>query len=747
MPRPTGRKRPNRMKQNWLERTVLARVGRHHFAFLRGYLDGLDLRDLADRYLDIDDAARADLRVAKSTLKWIQEQLTFVAKRMGKPSIGRAVRIEPEKLRAAPAANIPTLEEFREERDPEEMYSEAELLELFAEEYPPGAGSDRQQLRKERLRRRQIEALKTFEPLFDVDPQKEDQVAAWLHPSLAGRLSEAGIVTIEQLVATINKRGFRWWKDVPQFGEKAAAQVIRWLQRPENEASIGLRVETQGTTPLRQLVRKPREDREPTYGVVPMEYLKVPDHLQGRDGANGGVRCQIQANNDLEAVQTWLGLRPAGSHTWRSYRCHAERFLLFMLVARKRRLSDMKTDDCIAYVDFLRRLDPATDMPENPWPYEPARDAWVATQARKIARAMVEWRPFEGPLDQKSQKLAIVVANILCTWLVEVDYLYVNPWAAVPRDDKVQFSVDRGRSLSPALFHFAFQYLETLPRDEHFYRLRFAFLLAYTTGMRLSELVSARIGDLKRSSDGNGEIWKLSVLGKRAKVREVPVPSIVMAELDMYLAHRRLPPRALCTPEIYLIGKLSKVQSATEGASVDGAAAAVLSAVGATPIDAPYSITDRQKEGISDSMLYQVFKAFFEKVGAELLEQSEKERAQADAMRGHLAKASLHYDRCSRLKEAAEKLEHASTHWLRHTYATHFAESGRSLRDLQQLLGHARGSTTEVYTRPDADRLYRVVEEFIQSGPLVQSPGLVLLPSGMTLTGAATNPTLAQETD
>lgn len=717
------------MKQNWLERTVLARVGRHHFAFLRGYLDGLDLRALAERYLDIEDAARGDLRVAKSTLKWIQEQLAVVAKRMGKPSIGRAVRIAPETLRAAPASAVPSLEEFREERDPHDMYSEAELLELFAEAYPAGSDHDRQSRRKERLRRRQVDALKVLEPLFDVDPQKGDRIAAWLHPSLAGRLADAGIVTIEQLVTTINKRGFRWWKDVPQFGEKAAAQVVRWLKRPENEASIGLRVESQGTTPLRQLLRKPRADRMRSYGVVPLEYLKIPEQLQGTNGVNAGARCQHQVDNDLEIVNKWLGLRPAGTHTWRSYRCHVERFLLFVLVARKRRLTDMNADDCVAYVDFLRRLNPASDGPDDTWPFEPAREAWVAPYARKIPRLMVEWRPFEGPLDARSQKLAVVVAKLFCTWLVEVDYLYVNPWASLPKDDSIQFSVDRTRSLPPTLFHFTFQYLETLPKDANYYRLRFAFLLAYGTGMRLSELVSARIDHLKRSSDSHGDIWKLSVLGKRSKVREVPIPAIVMAELDMYLAQRNLPPRPMCAPETYLIDKLPKTAATTPGASIDGVAASVEKD--------PAALTKpkrKVKPGLSASMLYQVFKEFFEKAAAELLAQADRERAQADARRGDLAVASVYYDRFSRMKEAADKLEQASTHWLRHTYATHFAESGRSLRDLQQLLGHARGTTTEVYTKPDADRLYRVVEEFIQSGPLVHSPGQALLPSGRPIT-------------
>jgi site-specific recombinase XerD len=160
----------------------------------------------------------------------------------------------------------------------------------------------------------------------------------------------------------------------------------------------------------------------------------------------------------------------------------------------------------------------------------------------------------------------------------------------------------------------------------------------------------------------------IRVIGKGQKERDVPLPVDVVGELARYLESRRLDPdpENIGNQGAFLLGKASDAAERAPGLSTGQ--------------------TLDPRHGIAATTFYDQVKAFFTDC-ADVL------RGQGDG-------------------KGAERFDKASTHWMRHSHASHAIAGGMPIEIAQQNLGHASLATTTVYVTTEKRRRMKAVEAF-----------------------------------
>jgi integrase/recombinase XerC len=190
--------------------------------------------------------------------------------------------------------------------------------------------------------------------------------------------------------------------------------------------------------------------------------------------------------------------------------------------------------------------------------------------------------------------------------------------------------------------------------------------LFYSTGMRLSELVGLNLDDLDLVSD------QVRVRGKGKKERLLPVGRPAVTALRNYYLRRD--------------EMLQRVGGA--GAGAGAGAGPERRAVAAA--ERPDRAGGAKKVGVAEAT----------SSGAVFVGE-----------RGRRLTARAVQLAVRRLLDAVSEGQKITTHSLRHSFATHLLDAGADLRAVQELLGHASLSTTQIYTHTSVERLKRVYHQ------------------------------------
>jgi site-specific recombinase XerD len=579
-------------------------LARGHYAALRAWLQGLSLETVGGRYLgytpEDGDRPLPDGRLLLRELLAVRDALIQRAHQHSRPDLAEALQ--------------------RDIRNSDKGISRA------------------------------VQAVHSLEQLGTPRPLLKHAVELWFAPALARRLRAAGLGTVEQLIDSCNDRGYGWWRRVPRVGATAAAAIVAWLRRYQQDLgkTVGTHVTRDLQLPVPVASRALVLIDASTRAVPPLEAMRLPAYCDGSTGENRAARerCALEARNDYEALLTWLSLWPAGSATYRAYRKEVERFLAWAVIERAKAISSLKTEDCIAYRNFLA----------NPQPAE----RWCGPM---LSRSLPGWRPFQGPLSPTSQKYAQTVLKRFCEFLTRKHYLHVNPWDEVPALKRAPVRIQTEKALPLDLWENFWNWLDAQAEAPHATQERLAraaIVLLRDSGLRLVEACRADRAGMIPIGDEEGEVWgELSILGKRDKYRDVPLSRRAFQALRAHWNDR--------------------------GENLDAAAAGPL----LSPIVVPrtkraLAKVERGDKGFSTSGLHRVIVRVAERFAATFPEED-----------------AVHAQRAARVR----------AHALRHTFGTHAADQNVPIDVLQTILGHASMSTTTIYTRPGRERRLREIDK------------------------------------
>lgn len=261
---------------------------------------------------------------------------------------------------------------------------------------------------------------------------------------------------------------------------------------------------------------------------VPLDGLvALPGQLDGSQGDNrlSQDHCQIQADNDWQAIQCWLAEFEDSPQTHRNYRKEAERLLLWSIKERRRPISSLLREDFQAYQVFL-----ANPQPEAYWcgPRSPRHSA--------------AWKPFQGPLRESSQRQSLIVVNALLSYWVDAGYIRGNPLSLIRRRNKTLTPsthdvIAQERFLDQKTWEHLKGYIAALPQGtrreiEQYERVRFLFHFLFLLAPRVSEVASHSMNSFR---EFRGKWWWF-VEGKGGKHAKVPVNDEM---LDALMRYRR----------------------------------------------------------------------------------------------------------------------------------------------------------------------------------------------------------------